>query len=150
MTLIIEGCKIGAIEKIVIAVILLDTVLGILRAIKTKKFNSSFGTNGAIRKVAMIVTVITMMFVDQITSINLVSFVPKEILSVLMIDKVGLADFFSIIYVLFETISIMQNMSCLKLPVFKKANVWIETVLEKIMGDTSGKEGTEDDQSDCH
>lgn len=146
MTLI----NIGTIEILVIAAIVLDTVLGILCAIKTKKFNCSFGINGAIRKVAMIVTVITMIFVDKITNINLVSFVPNEMLSIFMIDKVGLADFFSILYILFETISILKNMSYLKLPVFKKANAWIENMLEKIMEDTTGKEGNKDDESDCH
>lgn len=146
MTLI----SIGAIEELVIAAILLDTILGILCAIKAKKFNCSFGVNGAIRKVAMIVTVITMTFVDQITNINLVSFVPKEVLSIFMIDKVGLSDFFSILYILFETISILKSMSYLKLPVFKKANVWIENMLQKIMADSNGKEGNKDDESDCH
>ena len=150
MTVVIEGCKIGTLQEIVIAVIILDTVLGVLQAIKTKKFNSSFGTNGAIRKVAMIATIITMIFVDQITTINLISFVPKEILSALNIEKVGLADFFSLLYILFEAVSILKKMKCLKLPVFQKMNVWIENILKKFIGDTQEKEGNDSDNSDCN
>lgn len=150
MTVIIEECKIGVLQEIVIAVIILDTVLGILQAIKTKKFNSSFGTNGVIRKIAMIATIVTMLFVDQITTINLISFVPKEILSVLNIGKVGLTDFFSLLYILFEFVSILKNMQCLQLPVFKKMNIWVENILKKFIGDTKEKEGNNNDESNCH
>lgn len=36
--------------KTVFIAVMLDTVLGLLRAIKEKKFNSCFGIDGAIRK----------------------------------------------------------------------------------------------------
>ncbi len=40
--------------KLVILTISFDTLLGCLSAIKSRKFNSSFGIDGGIRKVAMI------------------------------------------------------------------------------------------------
>ena len=40
-------------EALMIAVVL-DTILGVLRAIKFRKFNSSAGIDGAIRKLSLI------------------------------------------------------------------------------------------------
>ena len=40
--------------KIVLIAIVCDTIFGVLRAIKEKKFNSNFGIDGAIRKCGMI------------------------------------------------------------------------------------------------
>ncbi|WP_254171394.1 phage holin family protein [Clostridioides difficile] len=48
--------------KLVILAIAFDTLLGCLRAIKTHQFNSSFGINGGIRKVAMIACILKNMY----------------------------------------------------------------------------------------
>ena len=47
--------------ELVMLVICVDTVLGVLRAIKYHRFNSSVGIDGAIRKVAMLVSVCALM-----------------------------------------------------------------------------------------
>ena len=41
--------------QLVLIAVVLDTIFGVLRAIKERKFNSNFGINGAIRKVGMLV-----------------------------------------------------------------------------------------------
>ena len=40
--------------RILLVAVALDTILGVLRAIKEHKFNSSVGIDGAIRKTAML------------------------------------------------------------------------------------------------
>ena len=43
--------------EILLIAVALDTILGVLRAIKEHKFNSCVGIDGAIRKVAMLLSV---------------------------------------------------------------------------------------------
>ena len=50
--------------------VILDTVLGVLRAIKEHKFNSCVGIDGAIRKAAMILSVVFMMIIDSVVKID--------------------------------------------------------------------------------
>lgn len=149
MVINIDGITIGMIEELVFIAIILDTVLGMLQAIRAHKFNCSFGINGVIRKVAMIVTIICMVFVDQMIQINLIGFVPKEVLNLLYMSKVGLADFFSLLYLIYEAVSILKNMCALKLPVFKKFSDILVTFLEKYTGEKIIKEEGNDDKSNC-
>lgn len=127
--------KIGVIVELAIIAIALDTVLGILRAIKGRELNSSFGINGVIRKIGMIVTIIAMMLVDNIVKFNLIGFVPKDILSIININRIGLSDLYATIYLLFEVLSILKNMTALKLPVFKKGQAYVEELLTKYTGE---------------
>ncbi|WP_285891670.1 phage holin family protein, partial [Clostridioides sp. ZZV15-6388] len=63
--------------KLVIIAIAFDTLLGCLQAIKTHKFNSSFGINGGIRKVAMIACVFFLAVVDVLTKFNFLFMLPQ-------------------------------------------------------------------------
>ena len=63
---------------ILLYAVLLDTVLGVLRAIKEHKFNSCVGIDGAIRKVAMLLSVVFLMFIDSIVSFNLLFMIPEK------------------------------------------------------------------------
>ena len=65
--------------QLVIIAIIADTVFGMLRAIKDHDFNSCFGINGAIRKCAMILSIILLVIVDYITQFNLIGFLPEEV-----------------------------------------------------------------------
>ena len=115
--------------KIVLLVVVLDTILGVLRAIKERKFNSNFGINGAIRKIAMIVCIVTLVALDMLLHINIVAFVPDQILNVIGIKKAGLSEFFSILFVLYEAVSIMKNMVLCELPVPKRLQNTVEKFL---------------------
>ena len=53
-----------------VLVIVLDTFLGCLRAIKEHKWNSGFGINGLLRKFAMIGSVAFLMLIDYIINID--------------------------------------------------------------------------------
>ena len=59
--------------------IVFDTIMGVLRACKERKFNSCVGINGAIRKVGMILSILFLHLADVVVSINLIGFIPKEL-----------------------------------------------------------------------
>ena len=64
--------------RILLIAVALDTILGVLRAIKEHKFNSCVGIDGAIRKSAMLLSVCLLMAVDVILNINVLFMVPQD------------------------------------------------------------------------
>lgn len=118
--------------KIVVLLIVLDTILGVLRAVKERKVNSNFGINGAIRKIAMLVCITILVVLDLMLHINFIAYVPEQILSAIGISKVGLCEFFSILFVLYEAISIMKNMVLCGLPVPKRLQNAIQKFLDEM------------------
>lgn len=109
------------IMQIVIICIVMDTIFGVLRAIKEKKFNSNFGINGAIRKVGMLISLVLLALVDSVIKLNLIGFIPSEVRDYLPGSSVGTMEFFAILYIAYEIVSILKNMSLCGLPVKK---VW--------------------------
>lgn len=113
--------------QIVIIAVVMDTVFGIIRAVKERMFNSCFGIDGAIRKISMIVSIVLLGCVDVLIHINLIGFLPtgvKDWLSVNMgINMIGIAEFFGILYLVYEIVSILKNMALCGLPV---RGVWLK------------------------
>lgn len=124
-------------HKIVTAVaiaIIFDLFIGILRATKEKRTNSSIGIDGMIRKTAMIGCLCFLGVVDFLMQVNLISWLPKQVLDLLTVismDAVGITDVFGILFIVFELLSIVKNWTLLGLPIFKGINDWINTFLEK-------------------
>ena len=118
--------------KLVVLMIVFDTILGLLRAIKERKLNSNFGINGAIRKIAMLASVTMLVVLDMLLNINIVAYVPREILGAIGIRKIGLCEFFSILFALYEAISVMKNMVICDLPVSKKLQKKAQKFLEEM------------------
>ena len=58
--------------KILCIVIVLDTIFGILRAIKEKSVNSCIGIDGIIRKVGMLISIVFLTLIDIIINIDLI------------------------------------------------------------------------------
>lgn len=102
--------------QLVIIAVVLDTLFGCIRAIKDKEFNSCFGINGAIRKIGMVVSILALILVDQIVSFNLIGFLP-EVVRGYMGDRIGLTEFFGVLYIAYETVSVLKNMVLCGLPV---------------------------------
>lgn len=100
--------------------IALDTFLGLLRAIKERKFNSSVGINGGIRKTAMIISIIALCFADSLIDVNLLFMIPEQVMKTIGLKKIGLSEFFSLLFSLYECASILKNMVLCGLPVPKK------------------------------
>ena len=115
--------------QLVIIAIITDTVFGMLRAIKDHDFNSCFGINGAIRKCAMILSIILLVIVDYITQFNLIGFLPEEVRQFFG-ESIGIAGFFEILYLTYEVVSILKNMVLCGLPV-KKVWLYVKMFLSK-------------------
>lgn len=107
--------------ELVVLVIVFDTVFGVMRAVKEKKFNSCAGIDGAIRKVGMLISLVFMLAVDMMIKVNLIGFIPEAVRSQMGLDSVGVAEFFGLLYIAYEVVSIFKNMALCGLPVKK---VW--------------------------
>lgn len=116
--------------RILLLAVTLDTILGVLRAIKEHKFNSCVGIDGAIRKSAMLLSVCLLMAVDVILNINVLFMVPQNYIEILGIHKLGICEFFNILFVLYEIVSILKNMTLCGLPVPEKIKRWVQKFLE--------------------
>ncbi|MCC0632175.1 phage holin family protein [Clostridioides sp. ZZV15-6388] len=128
--------------KLVIIAIAFDTLLGCLQAIKTHKFNSSFGINGGIRKVAMIACVFFLAVVDVLTKFNFLFMLPQEWIDFLRLQHLGISEFFSILFILYESVSILKNMYLCGLPVPKKLKDRIGNLLDTMTDELNVKGGS--------
>lgn len=108
------------IELVVLAIVF-DTIFGVLRAVREKKFNSCAGIDGAIRKVGMLISLVFMLAIDMLIKVNLIGFIPEAARNQLGLTSVGVAEFFALLYIAYEVVSIFKNMALCGLPVKK---VW--------------------------
>lgn len=126
MTLLefIDAAAHNKIIQLVVLAIVCDTIFGVLRAIKEKKFNSCAGIDGAIRKVAMLISLVFMLAIDVLVKINLIAFIPESVRTYLGLTTVGVAEFFSLLYIAYEVVSILKNMTLCGLPI---KGIWEKT-----------------------
>ena len=115
--------------QLVIIAVIIDTIFGVLRAIKEHKFNSCFGIDGAIRKCAMVISIILLVLVDYITGFNMIGFLPEEIRQHIG-NQIGISGFIALLYIAYETVSILKNMALCGLPV-KKLWMYVKNFLGK-------------------
>lgn len=123
---------------LLITAILLDIFLGSLRALKEKKWNSTVGINGILRKTAMIGSSIFLIIIDSILKIDLLFFIPKEITNILKLNEVGIFELFGIMFILYEITSILKNMVLCGLPIPQKIKITIEKLLDNLTSETGG------------
>ena len=126
--------------KVLLIVIILDTILGILRAIKEKNVNSSIGIDGIIRKVAMIFCIIFLNLIDIIMQIDLIGFIPEEIKQFININNVGIGTLFCFVFIVFEFLSIMKNAILCKLPIPKKFQKYLEKIMKEFTSEIKESE----------
>jgi toxin secretion/phage lysis holin len=110
--------------------VLMDTILGVLRAVKEHKFNSCVGIDGAIRKVAMLFSVMFLMFIDSIVKIDFLFMIPQEYLQFIGIERLGVCELFCLLFVLYEIVSILKNMTLCGLPVPARIKGFIQKFLD--------------------
>ena len=127
--------------QILIVVIALDTIFGILRALKEKSLNSTIGIDGIIRKVGMLISIFFLALIDNIVSINFIGFLPEEVKAFLHIEQIGLTDLFNILFIVFEALSILKNMILCKLPIPKKLQEFLEKIMKDFTGEITKKDG---------
>ncbi len=128
------------IVEFLFVIILLDIFLGSLRAIKEKKWNSTVGINGMLRKTGMIGSIILLALADTIMQFNLIGFISDEVLNAIKIQKVGLCELFGIMFILYETTSVLKNMALIDLPVLNKFNKKIQDILTSMTSELDNKE----------
>ena len=127
--------------KVLIVVIVLDLILGILRAIREKSINSCIGIDGMIRKVGMLIVIVFLTIIDTIIHLDLIGFIPETIKETLKLGKVGISSLFNILFIIFEILSIFKNMILCKLPIPKKLQVYLENIMKEFTGEIKEKEG---------
>ena len=130
--------------KALIILTVLDVFFGILRAIKDKDTNSTFGINGLIRKTGMLVSVILLLLLDVVVSLNFIGFLPKEILNYMPFEFVGISTLFSIMFVIFEALSVLKNMYQCGLPIPKKLQVLLKRLLKEFTSEVEKGEEKND------
>ena len=124
---------------LLVTAILLDIFLGSIREKKEKKWNSTIGINGILRKTAMIGSSIFLIIIDSILKIDLLFFIPKEITNTLKLNEVGIFELFGIMFILYEITSILKNMVKCGLPIPKKIKRTIEKLLNNLTSETGGE-----------
>lgn len=117
--------------KLLIVVIVLDCILGTLRAIKEHCFNSCIGIDGLIRKFAMLSTAIGTKIIDNIVKVNLIGFIPEEIRNFIHFDYAGISELFILLFIIYEALSILKNLTRLEIPIFKNSQKWLKNFLSK-------------------
>ena len=130
--------------EILMLAICADTLLGVLRAIRFRQFNSSVGIDGAIRKVAMVVSVGILMLADLLIHVNLLAFVPEEYVHYLGVQKLGMCEFFCLLFTACECLSVLKNMVLCGLPVPKKVENWLRDFLANMTSELPMDNGIND------
>lgn len=125
--------------QILIVVIALDTIFGVLRALKEKSLNSTIGIDGIIRKVGMLICIVFLSVIDTIVSINFIGFLPEDIKQFIHIEQIGIADLFNVLFIVFEALSILKNMILCKLPIPKKFQEFLEKIMKEFTGEIKTK-----------
>lgn len=126
--------------KVLAICIVLDTIFGVLRAIKEHKINSNIGIDGSIRKVGMLVSIFLFSLIDLILELNLIGFIPESLRQAIKIERVGIADLFNFLFIVFEILSVFKNMIKCKLPIPKKLQKWLEDIFNKFTNELDESE----------
>lgn len=118
---LVDALAHNTIIQLVVIAVVMDTIFGAGRALKQHKFNSSAGIDGAIRKISMLVSLVFLAVIDRLVHINLIGFIPEEARAYFpqSISTIGLAEFFGLLYLCYEVVSILKNMTLCGLPVKK-------------------------------
>ena len=136
-----EGLSTNKIIQALIIAIIFDAVLGSIRALKEGKANSTIGINGLLRKVAMLLGMVFLLLADHIYKIDLLFMIPDEIANTIHLNNIGLTEVFGIMYILWESISVLKNMYLCGLPIPKFMKEKLETLLKNMTTELDKKEG---------
>ena len=125
-----EYLKASSELKVLLILVILDSIFGCLRAIRERKFNSNVGIDGLIRKFGMLISVIFFIAIDLIMKINLVGFIPEEIRKAINLEFFGISSMFLWLFIIYESLSVLKNMIKCKLPIPKKFQSFLEKVFK--------------------
>ena len=120
--------------QLVVIMIVMDVVFGSLRAAKERSFNSSIGIDGGIRKIGMLISLVCLVFVDILCPVNLVGFLPETLREYIHMQDITVMEFFALLYIVYEVLSVLKNMTLSGLPV-RKVWVTVKGFLKKNTGE---------------
>lgn len=135
----INAMSSNPIVKLFLIFLLLDVLLGSMRAIKEKNWNSTVGINGMLRKAGMICSILCLALADMVVNLNLLAFIPETVLQAMNLQRVGLCEMFGIMFILYEATSILKNMAIIDMPVSKKLNKKIQELLKNMTSELDNK-----------
>ena len=116
--------------KVLLILVILDSIFGSLRAIRERSFNSNIGIDGLIRKFGMMISVIFFIIIDLIMNINLIGFIPEEVRKAINIEFFGISSMFMWLFIIYESLSILKNMIKCKLPIPKRFQKFLEKIFK--------------------
>ena len=120
--------------QLVVIMIVMDVEFGSLRAAKERSFNSSVGIDGGIRKIGMLISLVCLVFVDILCPVNLVGFLPETLREYIHMQDITVMEFFALLYIVYEVLSVLKNMTLSGLPV-KKVWLTVKDFLKKNTGE---------------
>lgn len=135
----IQNIANNPVTKLLVILLLLDVFLGSLRAIKEHKWNSTVGINGLLRKAGMLGSIVFLALADTVINLNILGFVPENISQAIRLQRIGLCEMFGLMFILYESTSILKNMALCELPINKKFNKKIQELLKKMTSELDGK-----------
>lgn len=109
-----------ALFRVLLIAISMDMIFGSLRAMRAKKWNSAVGIDGGIRKAGMLVAVLMLQLCDMIINCNVIALVPMEVqetLAKIGLMKLGIAELFTLLFILYEATSVLKNMLLCGIPI---------------------------------
>ena len=115
--------------RVLLVTILMDVIFGVLRAIREHKTNSAIGIDGIIRKVAMLFSMVFLSIIDYIMQIDLLSFIPESLKEFINLQNVGVSNLFILLFIVFEALSVLKNMTRCRLPIPKKLHDLLKKLL---------------------
>jgi toxin secretion/phage lysis holin len=121
--------------RLLLVLVIADLIFGGFRAIREKRFNSTTGIDGVIRKSAMLVAMVFFGLVDLTLKWNFIGMIPDKILAVLPVQNVGSMALIGIYLCMYEALSVLKNMSLSGLPlqpVWKRLSSWLEKNTDEI------------------
>ena len=82
-----------------------------------------------------------LLLADHIYKIDLLFMIPDEIANTIHLNNIGLTEVFGIMYILWESISVLKNMYLCGLPIPKFMKEKLETLLKNMTTELDKKEG---------
>ena len=118
----------NSVLQLVCIMTVIDTIFGVLRAWKQHSFNSSFGIDGAIRKIGIMMGTLSLFMVDYLLGINFLPFIPEDYLQVIKLTDVGLTEVFGLMFIVYEATSVLKNMLLIGIPIPKNIKNKLESI----------------------
>lgn len=92
-----------------------------------------------LRKFGMIGSVLCLALTDTVINLDLLFFVPDEVLSVMNLERVGSCELFGLMFILYEITSVLKNMVLCGMPVPAKLREKVESLLKTMTSELDNK-----------